>query len=101
MSHERANSLPPPRAIPWIFAIVAFGMVRMRSTMTWKKPSFDGLGGAVAGSVWISSTSACAMKKSGSALWKTATRTASSRSISSPTRSMSPMSAMSKRLIGG
>ena len=87
--------------MPSIFAIVAFGIVRMRSTSAWKRPSFVGFGGGVLGSVWISATSAWAMKNSGFALCSTTTRTASSRSSSSPARRRSPISAASKRLIGG
>ena len=75
--------------------MVAFGMVRKRSTMAWKRPRRVAFGGTVVGSVWISATSACAMKNSGLALWKTATRTSPSASSSRPTRSISWMSARS------
>jgi hypothetical protein len=37
MSIESTRSLPPPRQMPSIFAIVAFGIVRTRSTIVWKK----------------------------------------------------------------
>ena len=73
---ERQHELAAAAARrPSILAIVAFGMVRKRSTIAWKKPSSVGFGGTSRGSRWISATSACAMKKSGLALSKTTTRT--------------------------
>jgi hypothetical protein len=35
MSRAIANSLPPPRAMPSMTAIVAFGMIRNSSTIEW------------------------------------------------------------------
>ena len=102
MSHESASSLPPPRAMPASFAIVAFGIVRRRSTHGVEEAEPVRLRPRRrVGSVWISATSACATKNSGFALWKTTTRTASSRPSASIAPKSSFMSVMSSRLIGG
>ena len=77
MSSDSSSSLPPPRARPSTTPMVAFGMVRKRSTMLVEGAQRRSASAAAAvGSVWISVTSACAMKKSGLALRKTTTRTA-------------------------
>src|SRR5215213_6183486 len=68
------RALPPPRQRPSMAAIVAFGIVRKRSTIAVNNgSSFGGCRGSD-GSCRINLTSAWAMKKSGFALSTTTTR---------------------------
>jgi hypothetical protein len=81
--------------------MVAFGIVRKRSTIAVNNGSSVGGGCGSEGSCRISLTSAWAMKKSRLALSSTTTRTSGSSAASRPNRSISTMRAASKRLIGG
>jgi hypothetical protein len=86
MSHDDANSEPPPPTRPLTSAIVAFGMVRTVSHMTWKAlGSVSRCGSPSVGNMRMADTSKWAMKKSGSALRKTTTRTSSSTASSPQT----------------
>ena len=98
--HASASSLPPPRARPSITAIVAFGMVRKRSTIALEERELGRRGLRLVGSCRIRLTSAWAMKNSGLAQSTTTTRTSSSASASRPNRSISTISAPSKQVDG-
>jgi len=100
MSQDSVNSLPPPPTRPSITAMVAFGMVRNRSTMPLNPPSLVA-GGWSAGMSRIPATSACAMKKSGFAERNTTTRTSSSASSRRASWANSRIWAASKRFTGG
>ena len=102
MSIDDTSSLPPPRTRPSITAIVAFGIVRNRSTIAWKNPSVSfGSLRSSRGRPRIRLTSACAMKNSSSADDSTSTFASASSSTARPRRSSSSISGRSSRLIGG
>jgi len=101
MSSDSRNSEPPPRAIPAIAPIDTLDMQRSRSSSARNGPISVSGSGLRSGKVKIQLTSACAMKKSGSALWKTITCTSGSSSSSGTSRPRSRNSARSNRLIGG
>ena len=100
-SSARRNSAPPPRATPSIAPIVS----RRPADSRWNVVAATLA--TVAGSYGarrearIPSTSPCIRKKSGSALWNTATFTPSSASSSSSVASRATMNAPSTRLVGG
>ena len=56
-------------------SIVALGIVRNASHMTWNGFSSVAGGPGSVGKLWMSATSKCAMKKPGTALRSTTTRT--------------------------
>src|SRR5260370_1232130 len=100
MSTASAISLPPPRARPSILAIVTLGMFLNRSPIVCVRRKLR---------VWDTILEAAptrpnpewAIKKSGSALCKTTTRTLSSASSSLPSLSNSCDRTSSRRFIGG
>ena len=101
MSHDSASSLPPPPTRPSMTAMVALGIVRKASHISWKGFSSVGSGCGSVGNDWISETSKWAMKKPGVALRSTTTRTAPSSCSSVAIWRISRYSPRSNRLIGG